>query len=139
MTKIYLRKGKSAEHKRAISDAIHAALVAVLGIPDDDKYHVFHELEPDNLITAPVAFGLERRPQAVFVQMYFGHRPEETLKELYRTLVANLLEGAGLETRDIYLNVVESPSPNWWADGRILDPVTRFDTRIAADKVPTER
>ncbi|MCH0558438.1 tautomerase family protein [Streptomyces sp. MUM 16J] len=139
MTKVYLRTGTSAEHKRAISDAIHAALVAVLGIPDDDKYHVFHELEPDNLITAPVAFGLERRPQAVFIQMYFGRRPEETLKELYRTLVANLVEGVGLETRDIYLNVVESPSPNWWADGRILDPATGFDTRIAADKVPTER
>ncbi|OIK24701.1 tautomerase family protein [Streptomyces malaysiense] len=139
MTKVYLRTGTSAEHKRAVSDAIHAALVAVLGIPDDDKYHVFHELEPDNLITAPVAFGLERRPQAVFIQLYFGRRPEETLKALYRTLVANLVEGVGLETRDIYLNVVESPSANWWADGRILDPDTGFDTRIAADKVPTER
>ncbi|MEU3281273.1 tautomerase family protein [Streptomyces antibioticus] len=139
MTKVYLRTGTSAEHKRAISDAIHATLVAVLGIPDDDKYHVFHELEPDDLITAPIAFGLERRPQAVFIQMYFGRRPEETLKELYRALVANLVEGVGLETRDIYLNVVESPSPNWWADGRILDPATGFDTRIAADKVPTEQ
>lgn len=136
MTKVYLRTGSTAEHKRRISDAIHQALVDVLGIPDDDKYHVFHELEPENLISAPVAFGLERRPEAVFIQTYFGARPAEQLQELYRALVANLGEGAGLQTRDVYINVVESPSANWWADGRVLDAATGFDERMAADKVP---
>ena len=137
MTKIYLRTGSTPEHRRNISDAIHESLVEVLGIPDDDKYHIFHELEADNLITAPVAFGLERRAEAIFVQTYFGARPVEVLQQLYRTLVGNLAKRAGLETRDIYINVVESASANWWADGRRLDPKTGFDDRIAADKVPT--
>lgn len=137
MTKIYLRTGSSAEHRRAISDSIHQALVEVLGIPEDDKYHVFHELEDDYLITAPVAFGLERRLEAVFIQCYFGARPVEVLQELYRALVVNLGERAGLETKDIYINVVESASANWWADGRRLDPATGFDDRFASDKVPT--
>ncbi|MGH8918742.1 MAG: hypothetical protein ACRD0H_10470, partial [Actinomycetes bacterium] len=66
----------------------------------------------------------------------FGPRPEAVLNELFAALVANLTSGTGLETRDIYLNVVESPSVNWWADGRVLDPKTGFDERIAADKVP---
>ncbi len=139
ITKIYLRKGSAAGHRRATSDAIHESLVEVLGIPDDDKYHVFHELDADNLITAPVAFGLERRPEAVFIQAYFGPRPVEVLQRLYRTLVENLTRRTDLETRDIYINVVESASANWWADGRRLDPATGFDERIAADKVPTSR
>jgi phenylpyruvate tautomerase PptA (4-oxalocrotonate tautomerase family) len=137
MTKIYMREGSSPEHRRAISDSIHRSLVDVLGIPDDDKYHVFHELEADNLITAPIAFGLERRPEAIFIQTYFGARPVEQLRQLYRSLVTNLAERPGLESRDIYINVVESPSANWWADGRRLDPVTGFDERIARDKLPT--
>ena len=137
MTKVYLRRGSTPEHRRAISDAIHESLVSVLGIPDDDKYHIFHELDADNLITAPVAFGLERRAEAIFIQTYFGARPVEVLQQLYRELVANLIEHTGLETRDIYINVVESASANWWADGRRLDPATGFDERIAADKVPT--
>lgn len=136
MTKIYLRSGSTPDHKRAISDSIHEALVEVIGIPDDDKYHVFHELEPENLISAPVAFGLERRPEAVFIQSYFGPRPTEQLQTLYRTLVANLAKAPGLESRDIYINIVESASANWWADGRVLNPVTGFDERIATDKVP---
>lgn len=137
MTKVYMRKGSTPEHRREISNAIHESLVEVLGIPDDDKYHVFHELDADNLITAPVAFGLDRRPEAIFVQTYFGPRPVETLQQLYRALVGNLTRRTGLETRDIYINVVESASANWWADGRRLDPATGFDDRIAPDKVPT--
>ena len=130
MTKIYLRKGGTAAHKEAISESIHRSLVEVLGIPDDDRYHIFHELEDENLISAPVAFGLERRRQAVFIQFYFAQRPADTLQALYRSVVANLQELADLETRDIYLNVVPSPSENWWADGRVLDPDTGFDQRM---------
>lgn len=136
MTKIYLHEGSTPEHRIAISDAIHQSLVDVLGIPDDDKYHVFHEMRDGFLISAPVAFGLERGRKAIFIQTYFGQRPVETLQVLYKAMVANLGAGAGLETRDIYINVVESPSANWWADGRRLDPNTGFDERIAADKVP---
>ncbi len=137
MSKVYLRKGSTPEHRLAISDSIHRSLIQVLGIPDDDRYHIFHELEADNLITAPVAFGLERRAEAVFVQLYFGGRPIEQLRELYVVLVADLVEHTALERRDIYINVVESASANWWADGRVLDASTGFDERMAADKVPT--
>ena len=137
MTKVYLRKGSTPQHRLAISDAIHRSLIEVLGIPEDDRYHIFHELEADNLITVPVAYGLERRTEAVFIQLYFGARPVEQLRELYGVLVADLVEQTDLERRDIYINVVESPSANWWADGRILNAVTGFDERMTPDKVPT--
>lgn len=100
MTKVYLRKGRTAEQRRAISEAIHRALVEVIGIPDDDRYHVFHELDDDNLISAPVAFGLERRREAVFIQFYFGQRPAEKLRELWElwaSVVANLGQLTDLE------------------------------------------
>ena len=138
MTKVYLRPGSSPEHRRAISRAVHESLMEVLGIPSDDLYHVFHELGDDYLISAPVAFGLERRQEGVFIQFYFGPRPAEVLRELYAVVVKRLGDLAGLETRDIYLNVVPTPSEYWWADGRMLDPATGFDVRIAADKVPTQ-
>lgn len=137
MTKIYLRPGSTLEHREAISQAIHESLIEVLAIPTDDLYHIFHEIPHGYLISAPVAFGLERRAQAVFIQFYFGHRPADVLKHLFVTVVKRLGDLAGLETRDIYLNVVPTPTENWWADGRLVDPDTGFDVRIAADKVPT--
>jgi phenylpyruvate tautomerase PptA (4-oxalocrotonate tautomerase family) len=137
MIKVYLRVGTTPEHRRAISDAVHRSLIQVLGIPEDDRYHIFHELENDNLFTVPVAFGLERRNEAVFIQLYFGARPVEQLQELYRVLVADLIEQTDLERRDIYINVVESASANWWADGRVLNAATGFDERMAPDKIPS--
>lgn len=139
MTKVYLRRGRSGDERRAISQAIHRALVDVIGIPDDDLYHVFHELDDDNLISAPVAFGLERRREAVFIQFYFGPRPAERLRQLWASVVANLGELTDLEPRDIYLNLVPSPSENWWADGRVLDAQTGYDARMDQSQVPTSQ
>ena len=137
MSKIYMRKGSSAEHKRAISDAIHMSLVEVLGIPDDDKFHFFHEFDVDSMIAPNEAFGLPRRPdKMVCLQLYFGPRPHETIATLFQTLVGNLVQRTSLTREDILINVIESPSPNWWAAGRELDPNTGFDVRIAADKIP---
>lgn len=136
MTKVYLRKGRSAEQRRAISEAIHRSLVDVIGIPDDDLYHIFHELDDDNLISAPFAFGLERRREAVFIQFYFGQRPADTLRQLWASVVANLGALTDLEPRDIYLNLVPSPTENWWADGRVLDTHTGYDARMDQTQVP---
>ena len=137
MLKVYLRKGSTAEHKRAVSDAIHATLMEVLGIPSDDKYHVFHELDADDLITVSESFGVERRPERmIFVQFYFGPRPKETLHLLFERVAEAITSATDLELRDVALNVIESPSPNWWISGRVVDPKTGFDVRISADKVP---
>lgn len=130
MTKVYLRKGRSADERRAISEAIHRALVDVIGIPADDLYHVFHELDDDNLISAPAAFGLARRREAVFIQFCFAQRPAETLQLVWASVVANLGELTDLEPSDIYLNLVPSPSENWWTDGRVLDTRTGYDARM---------
>lgn len=136
MTKVYLRKGRTAQERLAISEAVHSALVEVIGIPDDDLYHVFHELDDDNLISAPVAFGLERRREAVFIQFYFAQRPDEKLRQLWASVVARLGELTDLEPRDIYLNLVPSPSENWWADGRVLDTRTGYDARMDRSQTP---
>lgn len=138
MTKIYLRTGSTADHRQAISDAIHRSLIEVLAIPDDDRYHIFHELADGYLISAAVAFGLERRREAVFIQYYFAQRPVETLNALYAATVKHLAELTGLEPEDVYINVVPSPSENWWAAGRVLDPDTGFDKRMVADTRPPQ-
>ena len=137
MGKIYMRKGFSAQQKRAISDALHASLIEVLGIPKDDRYHIFQEFDAENLLVEPTAFGIDRRPQRqIAIQCYFGPRPTETLNSLFQAVVKNITSTTDLEERDIYINVIESPSPNWWAAGRVLDPKTGFDVRIAEDKLP---
>jgi len=110
----------------------------VLGIPSDEVYHVFRELPDGYLITARAVYGIEGRPGSVFIQFYFRPRPAEVLRQLFADVVRRLGELAGLGEREIFLNVVPSPTEYWWAHGCVVDPVTGFDVRIPADKVPAQ-
>ena len=80
---------------------------------------------------------LPRRPdKMICLQLYFGPRPQETITALFQAVVGNLTQRTSLKREDILINVIESPSPHWWAAGRELDSKTGFGVRIAADKVP---
>ncbi|AGL16453.1 tautomerase family protein [Actinoplanes sp. N902-109] len=50
----------TADQRRAISDAIHAAMVEVLVIPPDDRFHFFHENPEGTMFHDDVAFGKPR-------------------------------------------------------------------------------
>lgn len=54
LTTIELRRGTSTDFRRRVSGAIHTAMTEVLGIPDDDRFHVFHELDEGSMLHEPV-------------------------------------------------------------------------------------
>lgn len=48
LVKIEIRKGKSAEYKKAILDGVHQALVDALKIPDNDRFQRIYELDKED-------------------------------------------------------------------------------------------
>lgn len=51
LVKIEIRKGKSEEHKKAILDGAHDALVKAIKIPDYDRFQRIYELDAANFET----------------------------------------------------------------------------------------
>ena len=47
LVKVSLLKGKSKEEKKALSDAIHAALMEAFRIPENDRNQRIFEFEPE--------------------------------------------------------------------------------------------
>ena len=127
---VYLRQGSAPEYRRNISAAILHAMVEVLHIPDDDQFHVFHELSPDDLIYQPASFGIERGERFMFIKLFFNHRSDEQKQALFAALVDNLKAQAGVARDDVALVVVETGSANWWISGRVVNPVTGYDERM---------
>ena len=127
---VNLRKGTTADQRRAISDGIHAAMMDVLGVPADDQFHVFNELDETTMIYQPVAFGRPRNDRMMFIQLYFNERTDEVKQALFAAIVANLRERAGVTEDEIALVVVETGRSNWWASGRVVDPTTGYDERM---------
>jgi phenylpyruvate tautomerase PptA (4-oxalocrotonate tautomerase family) len=127
---VYLRQGTTSEYRHLVSEALHKSMVDVLKIPQDDQFHVFHEVTPDNFVIQPVVFGLRRSERTMFIQLSFNQRTAEQKNELFRAIVANLRLFADVAEEDVMLMVVETARENWWAAGRVINPDTGYDERM---------
>jgi phenylpyruvate tautomerase PptA (4-oxalocrotonate tautomerase family) len=127
---IYLRQGTTSEYRRNVSLGLHKAMVDVLKIPQDDQFHVFHEVSPDNFQMQPVVFGLRRSEHAMFIQLSFNHRTAEQKAELFQAIVDSLRLFADVPEEDILMMITETARENWWAAGRVVNPTTGYDARM---------
>ncbi|MFS8198796.1 tautomerase family protein [Streptomyces sp. CWNU-52B] len=128
---VSLRQGTTPEYRRLVSAALHTAMVDVLKIPQDDQFHVFHEVTSDNFVIQPVVFGLRRRSErTLFIQLSFNRRGPEQKAALFRAIVDNLRLFADVPEEDVMLVAFETASENWWAAGRVVDPDTGYDERM---------
>ncbi|TSB21252.1 tautomerase family protein [Streptomyces benahoarensis] len=130
LVNIFLREGTTPAFRRDVSLSVHRAMVDVLGIPEDDRFHHLHEFRPENIQTEPVAFGIPRGDRTLVVQMFFNPRPPEVKEALFAAARDRLRDTAGVPEEDLFLCVVETARENWWAAGRVVDPATGYDARM---------
>lgn len=131
LTTIDLHAGTTTPEKRkAISDGIHAAMIEVLGIPEDDRFHVFNELPEGNMFHDDIAFGKPRSEHFMFITLSFNQRSAAQKDALYAALVAHLGQRAAVAPEDLLVRVLETARENWWADGRVVNPQTGYDERM---------
>jgi phenylpyruvate tautomerase PptA (4-oxalocrotonate tautomerase family) len=130
---IYLHEGVTTRDKRkAISDAIHAAMVETLAIPDDDRFHFFHEFPEGSIFHEDVVFGVPRSQHMMCITLSFNIRAADTKKALFASLVKRLQHEAAVPGEDVAFRIVETARENWWAAGRVIDPSTGYDERMTS-------
>ncbi len=107
---VHLRAGRPAGEKKAILDAVHAALVEAFRIPDADRHQLVHEYaEPD--------FDARHGPGAVFVELVvFPGRTPDAKRKLYAAIAANLGR-AGVDPKSTLIVIHEPPLANWGIRG----------------------
>jgi len=118
------------EKRRQISDAIHAAMVEVLEIPQDDRFHFFHENPEGSIFHDDVAFGKPRTNRLMFITLSFNDRTAETKNALFEALRRHLFEMAQVRSEEAIFRIIETARENWWADGRVINPETGYDERM---------
>jgi phenylpyruvate tautomerase PptA (4-oxalocrotonate tautomerase family) len=136
---IYLRKGKNQQYRKAVSEAIHTAMREVFQIPEDDFFHVVHDLEAGDILQAPTFFGIERSADSVLVRMTFNHRPAAQKNALCAAVADRVVAAVGVRREDVLLTILETAAENWWAQGRTIDPETGFDTRMSPEAMAAGR
>jgi phenylpyruvate tautomerase PptA (4-oxalocrotonate tautomerase family) len=110
--RISLKQARTPNQRRAIADAVHAALQSAVGVPAGDRFQAIETLG-DDLIVDPRFLGIERDDGAVLIEIHlsFG-RSVEKKQALYRAIAENL-EQAGVEKRNVFVHLIETALENW--------------------------
>jgi phenylpyruvate tautomerase PptA (4-oxalocrotonate tautomerase family) len=119
LVRISLRKGRSADERRAIGDAVHESLVEAIDVPVKDRFQIITEHETADLVYDAEYLGIARSPEIVVVQITLSvGRSLEQKRALYRRIAERLAARARLRPQDVWINLVEVARENWsFGDG----------------------
>jgi 4-oxalocrotonate tautomerase len=113
LVRVSLRKGRPAELRRQLGDAIHRALVETIGVPERDRFQILSEHEPGDLVYDPGYLGIVRTNDIVIVQITISAgRTLAQKRALFRRIADNLAV-LGLRREDAWVNLVEVAKENW--------------------------
>ncbi len=114
LVRISLIEGRTNQQVRKIADAVHAALVETIAIPQQDRFQVITEHEATHLIFDPEYMNIHRSKGIVMVQITMSTgRSLEVRKALFQRIAERLHAEAGVRTEDVLINLVEVAKENW--------------------------
>ena len=114
LVRIALRKGKSPEYRRAISNSIHRAMMETIKIPEQDRFQIVTEHDDSGLLYDPSYLGISRSDDVVLIQITLSAgRTVEVRKALFARIAQLLREAPGIRPEDVFVNLVEVAKENW--------------------------
>ena len=117
--RIELKRGKTADYRRALADGVYEAMREAIGIPENDRFIVVSEHDADNLSYDRHYLGIERSDDVVFVQIALRRgRAVEAKQALYRAIAERLGRAPGVRPADVFVTLVENGAEDWsFGDG----------------------
>ena len=119
LVRIELKRGKTADYRRALADGVYEAMREAIGIPDNDRFIVTNEHDAINLSYDRHYLGIERSDDVVFVQIALRRgRAVEAKQALYRAIAERLARAPGVRPSDVFVTLVENGPEDWsFGDG----------------------
>jgi len=113
LVRISIHRGRTAEFRRKLGDAVHRALVATFNVPHADRFQLLTEHEAGDLVYDPGYLGIARSNDIVIVQITLSAgRTLAQKRKLFRRIADNLA-ALGLRREDAWINLVEVAKENW--------------------------
>ncbi|MER6128659.1 tautomerase family protein [Streptomyces sp. NPDC001795] len=113
LVRIDLVKGRSDTQVRAVADAVHEAVVEVLGIPERDRFQVVTEHDSSRVIALDAGLGFDRSDGVVMIQIFTQTgRSTEVRQKLYAAIAASLA-AVGVAGEDVFIGYVENTPADW--------------------------
>ncbi len=126
LVRIEVRRSREPEEKRAVCDAVHAAMKEALLIPEHDRHVRYIEHAPEDFQVPP---GKTEDYTLVEITLFKG-RSMDAKRKLYQAVVRNL-GSLGIAPEDVFIVLIESPPENWGVRGGV--PASEVDLGFKID------
>jgi len=114
---IYLLEGKPQTYLQALGDSIHQALVETWGLPESDRFQIFHEKKAEHFKIDRFSYlegeGVQRSDDVIVIQITTSPRTIQMKRAFYKRLPELLKEKIGLSPGDVFINVVMVDEEDW--------------------------
>jgi phenylpyruvate tautomerase PptA (4-oxalocrotonate tautomerase family) len=95
-------------------NGVYTALRETFEVPEDDRFMVIDEYEPENFSFGRSYLGIERSDDLVIIELVVSNtRTIEQKKALFRRIKERLADDPRLRPEDIFINLVEVMKENW--------------------------
>ena len=109
-----MSEGRDAKFRASIGEGIHRAMVDTINVPPDDRFQIFTEHRPGELIWDPGYLGIPRSGGFLAIQITLNlGRTVEQKRALYSRIAQNLSRDPGIRPEDVLVSLVEVPKENW--------------------------
>lgn len=117
-THVAIPAGTPPAQKAAIARGVHEAMVAALGIPDDDFFQLICDYQPGDFLFDRGFLGVQRSGRLVVVRITLRRGRSDAMKrDLYARIAANLGRDADIRPQDVFVYLVENDFSDWSVGG----------------------
>ena len=114
LVRVAVRQGNTEAYRAAIEEGIHRAMVETIDVPPDDRFQIWSQHSPTELIFDGSYLGIERGEGFLVIQIFLNSgRSLEKKRALYRKIADNLARDPGIRPQDVLVNLVEVTKENW--------------------------
>lgn len=113
LVRIDLIEHRTPDQVREVADAIHEAIVEILGIPEGDRFQIVTTHKPDEIIALDAGLGFERSDQLVMIHIFTqGGRTPQVKQQLF-ALLSESLGRKGVPAEDVFVGITENSAVDW--------------------------
>src|SRR3546814_474646 len=106
LTRVSLRRGKSAAYRQAILDGLYEAMRETFNVPEDDFFMLVTEHDAADFWCSPTYLGVARSDDLVVIQLTANNtRSLVQKKALYRRIIEKLAARPGIRPEDVFINL----------------------------------
>jgi phenylpyruvate tautomerase PptA (4-oxalocrotonate tautomerase family) len=114
---IYLLEGKPQSYLQALGASIHQAMVETWGLPEADRFQIFHEKKAEHFKIDRFSYledeGVQRSDDVVVIQITTSPRTIHMKRAFYKRLPELLKDSIGLSPANVFINVMMTDEEDW--------------------------